>query len=249
MEKKLLFIGEAAKLIGVSIDTLRKWEKKGILQSFRPSLTSKRYYRQEDIDQFLSKDSRSYVEDLVDLAKTWAFAKSPAPLSSSLYCQTSDVFNSRLQSLELELARMPKLKDIFPLVIAVIGEIGSNSYNHNIGNWPDVPGIFFGYDIQQQQVVLADRGQGIYKTLKRVAPNLKNDKEALYTAFTKYISSRAPEERGNGLKFVKDVIISNPLYLQFYTGNASLELRQNISNLKIKTADTSFHGCIAVINF
>ncbi len=55
MEKKLLSIGETAKLIGVSIDTLRQWDKNGILPSFRPSEASKRYYRKEDIDSFLSK--------------------------------------------------------------------------------------------------------------------------------------------------------------------------------------------------
>jgi hypothetical protein len=249
MDNKLLSIGETAKILGVSIDTLRRWSEEGIINSFRPTPTSKRYFRGEDIDRFLGRGEQFYGGDLVNLAKNWAQSLSPTVPRSSLYCQTSDVFNARLQRLELELARIPELKDIFPLVIAVIGEIGNNSFNHNIGNWPDIQGTFFGYDIQRRQAVLADRGRGIFATLKRVLPNLKDDKEALRVAFTEYISGRAPEDRGNGLKFVKDVIVANPLRLQFYTGNVTLELRQNLSDLDIMKAEPPFHGCIALLDY
>lgn len=249
MNKKLLSIGEASTLLGVSIDTLREWDKKGIFHSFRPSLTSKRYYQKDDIDRFLQKKTSSNANNLAQLAKNWAFSTMPPPIADSLYCQTGDIFNARLQHFEIELARIPELKDIFSLVVAIIGEIGNNSYNHNTGNWPDVPGTFWGYDINLRLAVLADRGQGIHKTLQRVLPDLKTDKEALHTAFTKYISGRAPENRGNGLKFVKDVIMENPLHLLFYTGNAELELGQHDSGLKIRETDVSFHGCMAVINF
>jgi len=249
MDNKLLSIGETAEILGVSIDTLRRWENEGIIRSFRPSPTSKRYFRREDVDRFLGRGEQPYASDLVNLAKGWAQSLSPDEPSSDLYCQTNDIFNARLQRLELELARIPELKDIFPLVIAVIGEIGNNSYNHNIGNWPDIQGTFFGYDIQRRQAVLADRGRGVYATLKRVLPNLKDDQEALRVAFTQYISGRAPEDRGNGLKFVKDVVVANPLRLQFYTGDVALELRQNLSDLNITRAEPPFHGCIALLNY
>ncbi len=55
---KLLSIGETANLLGISIDTLREWDKKEILRSFRPSPSSHRYYRQEDIENFLKKDQK-----------------------------------------------------------------------------------------------------------------------------------------------------------------------------------------------
>ena len=111
MKEKLYSIGETAKIIGVSIDTLRKWDKKGILPSFRPLPTSKRYYRQEDIDAFLAKETQL---DLKSMAEKWAIDPPPSPLPPELYCQTSDVFHARLQHLELEIARVPELKDIFP---------------------------------------------------------------------------------------------------------------------------------------
>lgn len=249
MSKRLYSIGETAKFLGVSIDTLRLWDKKNILLSFRPSPESKRYYRKEDIDNFLAKDKQPYEGDLASMAKDWAFAELPTTIHSSLYCETSDIFSARLQRFGLELSRIPELKDIFSLVVAIAGEIGNNSYNHNIGNWPDMSGVLFAYNIQNRQVVLADRGQGILKTLKRVIPELSNDHEALNTAFTEYVSGRAPENRGNGLKFVKDVVLSNPISLQFYSGDAQLVLTENASEFNIEDSNTSFHGCVAIINY
>lgn len=249
MTNKLLTIGETAQLLGISVDTLRVWDKNNILPSFRPDPSGHRYYRRGDIENFLRKPVKNEEKDIVSLGKEWAMAKSPIAISTSFYCETNDTFSARLQSFSIKLERNVELKEIFPLIIAITGEIGNNSYNHNIGNWPDVPGIFFSYNLEGRLVVLADRGRGILKTLEPVLPDLKTDEEALKIAFTKYISGRAPEDRGNGLKFVKDVVFSNPFQLKFYTGNAALELNQNATELNIKTSNTQFHGCIAIIHY
>ena len=65
-------------------------------------------------------------------------------------------------------------------------------------------------------VVLADFGRGIRASLKSVF-NAKSDQEAVEIAFTKQLSGRAPEQRGNGLKFVAD---------SFKTKNWSLRLQK-----------------------
>lgn len=247
MTKKLLSISEAANFLGISIDTLREWDKKAILPSFRPEPSSKRYYRLEDLENFLKKDHKN--ENITELGIKWAINIEPLTIPSQFYCETNDLFSARLQSLSILLERQPQLKEIFPLIIAIIGEIGSNSYNHNIGNWPDIPGIFFAYNLNLHQIILADRGQGILKTLQKVIPDLKRDEEALKISFTKYISARAPEDRGNGLKFVKDVVLANPFQLKFYTGNAKLELNQNSLEVAIQKSNLQFHGCIAIINY
>lgn len=57
-------------------------------------------------------------------------------------------------------------------------------------------------------VLLADRGQGIPRSLAAVAPYITDDQVAVETAFRETISGRAPERRGNGLKFVREVIES-----------------------------------------
>ena len=95
----------------------------------------------------------------------------------------------------------------------------------------------------------SDRGQGILKTLRQVKPELANDQKALKVAFTEVISGRAPEARGNGLKFVRKIVEENPFSLLFQTGNAELRLERADTKLRIKETDKSFHGCMAVINF
>ena len=46
-------VGQAAKQIGVSKETLRNWDKSGRLVATRHPVTGYRYYRQNDLDAFL----------------------------------------------------------------------------------------------------------------------------------------------------------------------------------------------------
>jgi hypothetical protein len=241
MNNELLTISEAAKIIGVSIETLRRWDKSGHFPSIRKTPGGDRYY--------LKKDVEIYLCDLFGLAKQWAFDKTGIEPREFFYCQTSFIFQARLTKMENELKNISELQAIFSLIVAVAGEIGNNSFDHNIGNWPDVPGIFFGYDVNKKYIVLADRGQGIFTTLKRVKPELSNDQDAMRVAFTEIISGRAPEARGNGLKFVRQVIANNPMSLFCQTGNAELNIEKNNSNLNIKQGDAYLRGCIALIKF
>jgi len=110
-------------------------------------------------------------------------------------------------------------------------------------------GIFFAWDLDKEKIVLADRGQGILATLKKVKPELANHQDALRTAFTEMISGRAPEYRGNGLKFVRDVVIANKISLFFWTGDAQLKIQKNDSNIDIKKSALNFRGCLTVIKF
>jgi len=240
MQNKLISIGEVAKLLGVSIDTLRRWDLAGRLQSIRSNPRGHRYYRQSDIEQ--------YLQDVDVIARHWAETPEAVEPKPDVYCQTRDVFQARLEQLQSKLSRITPLTTV-SLVTAVAGEIGNNSFDHNLGNWPDIPGIFFSYSIRSRKVVLADRGQGILVTLKRVRPGLVSAEEALKVAFTETISGRFPETRGNGLKFVKSIIIENPFTLYFQTGNACLYLKRHDKDVIIQQAKTSIKGCFAIIGF
>ncbi|OGJ96149.1 MAG: hypothetical protein A2487_01530 [Candidatus Raymondbacteria bacterium RifOxyC12_full_50_8] len=220
-----------------------------MLKSFRPSPSGNRYFRKKDITAFLARENPLAIGSLAGKARDWVLGATPAPLPSTLHCETSDIFNARLTLFGHEIGSLPYLKDIFPLVVAIAGEIGNNSYNHNLGNWPDMPGAFFGYNLSEGLVMLADRGQGVYATLKRVLPDLKDDKDALYVAFTQHVSGRAPENRGNGLKFVKDVVLANPLSLQFASGSAELILNRVPGKMENIEAGVPVHGCLARIVF
>jgi len=240
MTKKLISIGEAAELLGVSIDTLRRWDKSGRLPAIRSGPRGHRYYQERDLRLFLRDDAA--------LAKQWAEAAEPFVPDSAVYCKTRDEFQARLEKLKSVLGqKMPAA--VTALVTAVAGEIGNNSFDHNLGNWPDAVGIYFSHDLRNRSIVLADRGLGIHATLKRVRPELENPTEALKVAFTETVSARQPEARGNGLKFVRDVIVNNPFTLKFQTGDACLELGKDKTAVDVEQADTKIRGCFATIGF
>lgn len=250
MKQKILRIGEAADILGLSIDTLRKWDQEGILKAFRPSSSDKRYYLKDDIDLFVESIRQNTQGSDFAFAQKWVSSKSADVPLPAIYCQSSDIFAARLESLSLKMQQDSDMKDLFPILIAMAGEIGNNSYNHNLGRWPNVPGSLFIPDLKKRQIILADRGQGVLATLKHPLPKLKTHKKALETAFTKYISGRAPENRGNGLKFVKDIISTNPFRLYFYSGNARLKLKEKDVRPNIQTLKNEFyHGCLAVIHY
>lgn len=241
MNSNYLKINEAAKLLNVSIDTLRRWDKSGKLKAVRQQLNGYRYYSREIIEL--------YLKDIFAIAKKWA-ASPPALPELEYYCPDSLVFKARLGRLEKDLSKIDELKNIFPLITAIVGEVGNNSYDHNLGNWPDIRGIFFAYDLNKKQVALADRGQGILKTLKKVKPSLNSDEEALEVAFTEIISSRMPEARGNGLKFVRQVVSENDSFsIEFYSGGAKLFIKQGSEDLNIKNSDINYPGCVSLIKF
>lgn len=238
LEKELISISEAGSILGVSIDTLRRWDRSGKLSSIKTKGGHRKYYRSQ-LELFLN--------DLYKLARDWVLNQTE--ISSDFYCSNSAVFQTRLTRMQDLLGRVKKLSSIFPLIVAVAGEIGNNSFDHNLGNWPDIPGVFFGYDINKKVIILADRGLGILATLKRVKSELNTDAEALRVAFTEVISGRAPESRGNGLKFVRKVVAENPIGLLFQTGNAELILEKDSAVLDIKEVSGSFHGCLTLITF
>ena len=184
------------------------------------------------------------------LGYDWVMGKSDEiDTASDYYCETRDIFQARLNLMMDDLLASGNIKEekVY-LVSAVAGEIGNNSFDHNLGNWPDVMGVFFAYGFAggggKLKIVLADRGQGVLKTLKRVKPELKNDSEALKTAFTERISDRAPEARGNELKFSKESVKKENMRLIFISGNARAELNKE---MKIKQIDENIKGCLAIL--
>lgn len=241
MNSNYITIKEAAKLLNVSIDTLRRWDKNGKLKAVRQQKNGYRYYSREMVEL--------YLQEIFAIAKKWV-TDPPVLPESEYYCPDSLVFKARLGRLEKDLSKIDEVKNIFPLITAVVGEIGNNSYDHNLGNWPDIRGIFFTYDLNKKQIVLADRGQGLLKTLRKVRPILANDEEALEVAFTEIISSRKPEARGNGLKFVRQVISDNDSFsIEFYSGSAKLFMEQGSKKLNIKNSDINYSGCVCLIKY
>ena len=68
-KKKLLSIGEASQYLGLSRDTLRRWEKKGKITAFR-SPTNRRYYTKEQLDKLIKGPSEIKKSDKQEKRKT-----------------------------------------------------------------------------------------------------------------------------------------------------------------------------------
>lgn len=186
---------------------------------------------------------------LEEMAFIWASNESgkATPPAEEFYCPTRDIFQARIDKMLRDAELFSKLKQEDTYIIsAMAGEIGNNSFDHNLGNWPDVPGIFFGYRMLGGgiKIVLADRGRGILGTLKKVLPHLESDSEAIKVAFTQKISGRAPENRGNGLKFVKENIQSQKAHLSFFSGSGQLELNEDF---EIADGSKKIFGCLAIL--
>ncbi|MFN0118193.1 MAG: winged helix-turn-helix domain-containing protein [Elusimicrobiota bacterium] len=135
----------------------------------------------------------------------WINAKTLDKNPQQWVCETREIFNARLPHLK-SFMNNGLSENILPLVISIIGEIGNNSFDHNLGQWKDVPGCWFESQVTGHHlwVWIADRGQGIFQSLIKIHKHLKDDQTALKAAFETIISGRAPEQRGNGLKYVKN---------------------------------------------
>lgn len=234
-------IGKAAKILGVSVQTLRNWEKSGKLCAGR-SEGKQRFYALQDLSNF--------ALDLKMLGLAWATSAIPPELPSEYYCERADRFTSRVTKMGAELQKAGNVsEEMASLLTLVAGEIGDNSFAHNVGNWPDVPGIFFGYNLDKRVIVLADRGRGVKTTLQQVRPNLATDVEALNVAFTEIVSGRNPEKRGNGLKVVRGVAESKEIGLLFRSGIGLVSIPLHPGPMRISMTDGNIRGTYAVIQF
>ena len=239
MEEKLLTIGQAAEYLGISLNTLRRWDESGKLVAIKKNGGTHRYYREKDLEVFAS--------DLMKLASEWI--QNGVEFPSMFHCSTSSIFNARLTKMEYALMREPGFEKLYSLIVLIAGEIGDNSFAHNLGKWPDVSGIFFGYDLTKGIIVLADRGLGILETLRQVRPELPNHVAAVEVAFTEFISGRAPEKRGNGLKTVREVVMEQSIDLFFTSGDAEVRMQGPDKKFHVMRGQYIVRGCLAKIEF
>ncbi|MBI2640788.1 MAG: MerR family DNA-binding transcriptional regulator [Candidatus Sungbacteria bacterium] len=59
MERKFITIREAAEILRVSPLTLRNWDKKGILTSYRNPVNNYRVYRADQLEMFIRRIENS----------------------------------------------------------------------------------------------------------------------------------------------------------------------------------------------
>ncbi|MEK7173641.1 MAG: hypothetical protein AAB710_01005, partial [Patescibacteria group bacterium] len=92
-------------------------------------------------------------------------------------------------------------------------------------------------------------GLGILETLRQVRPELPSHLEAVKVAFTEFISGRAPEKRGNGLKTVREVLLEQPFSLYFTSGDAEVRIKKTNKEFHVVRGQHIVRGCLAKIEF
>ncbi|MBP9864440.1 helix-turn-helix domain-containing protein [Patescibacteria group bacterium] len=239
--QKLLPIKDAAAYLGVSAATLRRWHDDGTFKATFVSPGKHRYYSFSDLGR--------KTKGLFRIAQDWVNAESAVAPDDDFYCSTSDRFKIRHENMTHEMEKLSALQNIASLISSAAGEIGNNSFDHNLGNWPDIRGMFFAYDLGKRIIVLADRGVGVLATLRRIRPDLKTDEEALKTAFTEFVTGRAPEHRGNGLKYVRAALSQADANLFFQSGEAVFEMRKGSDAYSITKADIPIRGSLSRITY
>ncbi|MBU0457995.1 hypothetical protein KJ652_07185 [Patescibacteria group bacterium] len=182
-------------------------------------------------------------------AFSWATSKTATNPQKGHYCSSRDILDARLEHLRKEILLSGTNEDTSYLLHAILSEICGNSFDHNLGQWHDIPGCLLTSEKLDNYFVItvADRGQGVLKTLQRVFPEITTHDEALKAAFLRHISGRAPERRGNGLKFVRKTLLEDGIDLVFTSGSA----RYCIFGIteEWSKAETSVPGCIAIVSF
>ncbi len=116
---------------------------------------------------------------------------------SDYYCSTRDVFRARHDRWFNHLLKVMPIEKAAKL-LTIVGEVGNNSFDHNLGHWQNAPGLCF-YP-QKDFVILFDCGRGIQASLKDAGFKFETDDDFFNAALTQRITGRAPERRGNGLK-------------------------------------------------
>lgn len=76
------------------------------------------------------------------------------------HCLTRDVFEGRLTRVLALCEKRGYDANESALLTTVVSEIGNNSLDHNLGQWIDTPGCWFGYSVEDDTLVwIAD---GVY---------------------------------------------------------------------------------------
>lgn len=181
------------------------------------------------------------IENVLDFVKTGNFVAQ----TDVSYCETRDQANARISSWVryFQAQGIPVYNSI--ILGAILAELTNNSFDHNLGQWDKAPGCIVGFQIDRNKetlrLAIGDCGQGIIASLRNTVGKESSPEEILCKAFNERISGRAPEKRGNGLKFVCKHIVEHKAYIfcrtqghEIYFGNP--RERVSISDLPVRNS-------------
>jgi type I restriction enzyme M protein len=165
--KKLLSIGEAADLFSVHQDTLRNWEKKGLITPLRVGVRKDRKYRPEDIEKIIDKDMGGLMNDISGGKMTLATLK-------QFLWKSADILRGKIDSSDYK-------KYIFGLLFYKrISDVWDEEYNQIMDEYHDETIAKEDYNHRFQVpedcrwAVITKQADGIGKNLNEIFDKLTN---------------------------------------------------------------------------
>lgn len=154
-----------------------------------------------------------YEEEFKFLNKVQISEKFNLNIQEILHCKYRDEFDGRLGRFVMMFKNFGLNEYDARLATTLIGELGNNTFDHNVGSWPtDISGCIIAaqnYPKKKKiQVVVGDPGVGFLGSLKAVFPEINTDIEAIKKGLKGY-TGRIGETRGNGLKLIQQWTINN----------------------------------------
>ena len=157
-EKGLVPIGKAAEILGVSVDTLRRWNKKGLLTTLRPDKKD-RYFRLVDLEDF-KKGKKSVamiaargVLSEIDEDINSEVGKRQKTNWESMEWVGSSVADVKKDQLKLSgFARITKAVFVLPVVLTLLVILLITLY---FSFWPKQAVKFFGFQAKTNAQLLS----------------------------------------------------------------------------------------------
>ncbi|MFA6106276.1 MAG: hypothetical protein WC745_01240 [Patescibacteria group bacterium] len=149
-----------------------------------------------------------------------------------VHCNYRDEFDGRLGRFIQMFGNFGLNSGDATLAATLVGELGNNSFDHNLGSWPtDISGniiIAQNYPkLKKIQIVVGDPGVGFLGSMRPAFPELSSDLEAIEKGLSGF-TGRIDERRGNGLRLIQEWTIKN-----FY-GTLSIQSGTGLINVSAK---------------
>lgn len=158
----------------------------------------------------------------LDAARAWHSAKTPPKDTGGLLCGTSEELFRRFELTAEIVARLVSKTELTAL-LGVMAHLSGNAFDHNDGHWHDMPGCWLETQLVGKQlwICVADRGQGVFRSLRRAHPEIPDEQAALAAAFERTISGNG--RKGEGLKKVRAAVMKGDRGIACRSGRGASE--------------------------
>lgn len=143
----------------------------------------------------------------LDSVRAWHAAKTPPKDTGGILCSMpEDLFRRFELTADIVARLLPKAE--LSALLDVMARLAGNAFDHNDGHWHEAPGCWLETQLVGKRlwICVADRGQGVLRSLRRAHPDIPDEQAALAAAFERTISGSG--RKGEGLKKVRATVMT-----------------------------------------